>query len=94
MPSKIYRITVTGRVQGVGFRNTVYRIATRHGIAGHVRNLQDGTVEIIAGADHEDTIDRFLELIRTVRGPARVDEIEKSVTADFSFPDRSFRIAY
>jgi acylphosphatase len=93
-PSKTYCIIVSGKVQGVGFRNSVYRIATRHGVAGHVRNLHNGTVEIIACADEEIIIEGFLEMVRMVRAPARVDRIESKIVTDFSFPDRSFRIEY
>jgi hydrogenase maturation protein HypF len=41
------RITISGRVQGVGFRPFVYRLAHQHGITGWVRNV-DGAVEIHA----------------------------------------------
>jgi hydrogenase maturation protein HypF len=41
------RITISGRVQGVGFRPFVYRLAHRYQIAGWVRNV-DGLVEIHA----------------------------------------------
>jgi len=41
------RITISGRVQGVGFRPFVYRLAHRYQIAGWVRNI-DGLVEIHA----------------------------------------------
>ncbi len=38
---------MTGRVQGVGYRPFVYRLAHEHGLDGHVRNLR-GDVEVIA----------------------------------------------
>jgi len=48
MPERIARfITIGGRVQGVGFRPFVYRLAHQHGITGWVRNV-DGAVEIHA----------------------------------------------
>jgi len=37
-----------GRVQGVGFRFTAHRTAQRHQLTGFVRNLPDGTVEMLA----------------------------------------------
>jgi acylphosphatase len=47
-------VTLTGRVQGVGFRYTVLRIAARHSVAGTVRNLRSGGVEIdVEGAAAE-----------------------------------------
>lgn len=39
-------VTFAGRVQGVGFRYTVLRIAARHSVAGTVRNLRSGAIEI------------------------------------------------
>ena len=48
MPERIAQhITISGRVQGVGFRPFVYRLAQQHGITGWVRNV-DGAVEIHA----------------------------------------------
>ncbi len=37
-----------GQVQGVGFRYTTHRIAGRYDVTGFVRNLPDGTVEMLA----------------------------------------------
>ena len=41
------RVLVSGRVQGVFFRDTCRRVAIRHGVAGWVRNLPDGRVEAV-----------------------------------------------
>ena len=49
----IARWLVSGQVQGVGFRAFVARRATELGLAGQVRNLPDGRVEVVAeGSDH------------------------------------------
>jgi hydrogenase maturation protein HypF len=44
------RIVMTGRVQGVGYRPFVYRLAHEYAIAGHVRNLR-GDVEVVASGE-------------------------------------------
>ena len=44
-------IFYSGRVQGVGFRYTVKRVAAGFELAGTVRNLLDGRVELIAEGD-------------------------------------------
>jgi acylphosphatase len=51
------RYFISGEVQGVGYRFFAVRMAQRLGIAGFVRNLRDGRVEVYAIADaeqHED----------------------------------------
>jgi acylphosphatase len=67
--------TVSGRVQGVGFREFVRREAAARRITGWVRNADNGrTVELVAEAD-QATLDALLAAVR--RGPplARVDDV-------------------
>ncbi|MHC4264461.1 MAG: acylphosphatase [Planctomycetota bacterium] len=47
-------ITFIGRVQGVGFRYTSYNIARRYQLTGYVKNLADGTVEMMAHGPVDD----------------------------------------
>ena len=53
------RVLFHGRVQGVGFRYTTASIARRHPVVGFVRNLPDGSVELVAQAEPL-VLDQFL----------------------------------
>ncbi len=44
-------VTISGRVQGVGFRFTTQDVALVYGLAGWVRNLPDGQVEAVFEGD-------------------------------------------
>jgi len=59
--------TVRGRVQGVGFRYYVLRIAGRQGLTGWVANEADGSVRTVVEGP-PDELDEIEELLR--RGPA------------------------
>lgn len=59
-------LTLTGHVQGVGMRAYVQRHATDQGVSGFVRNLADGTVEVVI--EGEDFRVQFL-VDRCVMGP-------------------------
>ena len=56
-------IIFSGRVQGVGFRFTVHRLANRYKLTGQVRNVPGGTVEMIAQGPVE-IIDNCISDIR------------------------------
>ena len=60
---KTLQVYYTGRVQGVGFRYTSRRVAAGFDVAGYVRNLPDGRVELVASGDAEE-VDAFVEALR------------------------------
>jgi acylphosphatase len=69
------RAEVRGRVQGVGFRWFALRRAGEHGVRGYVRNLGDGSVEVVAEGERE-ALERFLDDLRAGPQGARVDDVD------------------
>lgn len=61
---KTLQVHYEGHVQGVGFRYTVKTLAREYEVAGSVKNLPDGRVELIASGE-ADEVDDFLDAIRT-----------------------------
>ena len=61
MSSEVFRLTVNfrGRVQGVGFRWNVRQESSGFDVAGYVKNLPDGSVEMLAEGE-KDEVNRFL----------------------------------
>ena len=51
-----------GRVQGVGFRFTVKQLARGYDVAGWVRNLDDGRVELQCSGEHGE-VEAFLSAV-------------------------------
>lgn len=79
------RITVTGGVQGVGYRAWAVGTATALGLDGWVRNRWDGSVEMVAQGDTE-TLQALIEACR--RGPsmARVDDVRTEAAPGLTAP--------
>ena len=90
-PSALAHIFYAGRVQGVGFRFTVQRMAKKNGLKGWVKNLSDGRVEVLVeGAKHDIEI-LCDDLDEHFKGYIRSKEIDFSAALN-AFDD--FRIAY
>jgi acylphosphatase len=74
VPVVRYRVLISGRVQGVFFRDTCRRLAEQSGVAGWVRNLPDGRVEaVFEGPDEE--VRRLVDWARGGPRLAVVDDV-------------------
>jgi acylphosphatase len=68
-------LLISGRVQGVWFRESCREQAAAAGVSGYVRNLADGRVEAVLEGP-EDAVDRVAAWCRTGPRHARVDRVE------------------
>ncbi|MCC5894585.1 MAG: acylphosphatase [Alkalibacterium sp.] len=71
-----FRATISGRVQGVGFRFTTKQAADELGVGGIVRNESDGTVYVEAVGDAQN-LSRFIEALK--KGPSPSSDVDKVV---------------
>jgi acylphosphatase len=77
-PRQAVRLRILGRVQGVGFRWFACEEARELGLSGRVKNLPDGSVEVVAvGAP--PALARLRERLRN--GPGRIQGIEEQELA-------------
>lgn len=75
--------TVSGRVQGVGFRNWTQKTGYKLNLSGWVRNLSDGRVEIMAKGEESDEL-KFWQACQ--KGPLFAKVIESQwVTVPIAF---------
>ncbi|MEP7226074.1 MAG: acylphosphatase [Gemmatimonadales bacterium] len=85
------RFQVFGMVQGVGFRWFVARHARSLGLTGFVRNLPNGSVEVMADGP-EEALPALERLLRTGPGSAQVDRVERSTEPGATPAGKSFDV--
>jgi acylphosphatase len=69
-------IIFSGRVQGVGFRFTARRIALAFQLTGYVKNLPEGSVEMLAQGNPEDIAGALRDISETFGGYIRDTNIQ------------------
>ena len=90
---EMLRIVVEGDVQGVGFRYFTERLARGLGIAGWVRNLPGGEVELVARVPPERKAE-FLHALRRGPSAARVTGLRVGAPPEsYTCPERGFSIS-
>jgi acylphosphatase len=75
MSGTIRQVTITGRVQGVGYRAWVEHQARAHGLEGWVRNRRDGSVEALF-AGPGDVVSEMVAQCRRGPSSARVEALQ------------------
>jgi acylphosphatase len=73
------RVIVSGRVQGVFFRDSVRRRAEAAGVSGWARNRPDGAVEAVFEGEPA-AVDQLVEFCR--HGPSRAEVASAEVTEE------------
>lgn len=85
------RATIRGRVQGVYYRDSCRSAAVALGVRGWVRNLPDGSVQVVAEGD-DDAVRRLLEWCR--EGPPRAVVTDVRIVEETPAAEREFRVRY
>ena len=80
---------MSGRVQGVFYRDSCRQMARRLGVRGSVRNRHDGSVEVVAEGDR-DAVDMLLAWCR--EGPPRANVTGLAITDEPPIGETSFRV--
>ena len=83
---------VTGRVQGVFFRQALKVTAKKNGVFGWVRNLKDGRVEAVLEGD-DLSVSKVVEWAHAGPANARVEDVEIR-NEDFAGEFSGFEVLY
>ncbi|MFW2487121.1 acylphosphatase [Clostridium chromiireducens] len=87
-----YSITVSGRVQGVGFRYFVQLTACRLNLTGWCKNLMDGNVQIEVQGVEKD-INSFISMIKVGNNFSRADNMNLT-NVPIIHDEKKFKIKY
>jgi len=68
-------VYITGKVQGVYFRQNMRNVARKHNVNGWVKNLKDGRVEAVFEGE-EDNVHQVIEWCHIGPTGARVDDVD------------------
>lgn len=89
--ARCVKVRVSGRVQGVWFRESTRRTAESLELSGWVRNLDNGDVEAVF-AGSPAAVDEALDFVRVGPSHARVDHVDILEEPGDLEPDHPFRI--
>lgn len=90
---EVYKFIVTGRVQGVFYRKFVSQKAMAKQLEGYIKNLSDGTVEVVVALFDED-LEMFKNILHEGSPLSHVEKIEMTVLEEDDLVYDGFEIRY
>ena len=92
---KWYRFISQGKVQHVYYRKSVAQAMMQAGYNGYVRNLDDGTVEIVVFiVDEESDLPKVLQILKEGSPMSKVEKVTHTTTDDVEIETDGFEIRY
>ena len=88
-----YRFIIFGKVQGVYYRKSVSQALMKKQFKGYIRNLSDGTVEVVAEIFDED-FDTFMKILKEGSLLSSVEDIKHEILDDAEFNTDGFEVRY
>lgn len=88
---KTYKFIVTGLVQGVCYRKSIYDNANNLNVTGEVKNLSNGDVLVYANLD-SNNFDRFISILKNGSAYSKVSGVTSAKVDKRIF--KSFSITY
>ena len=88
-----YRFIIFGRVQGVYYRKSVSQALMKKQFKGYIRNLSDGSVEVVAEIFDED-LDTFMNILQEGSLLSSVENIKHEILDDAVFNTDGFEVRY
>ncbi len=89
------QVLISGRVQGVCFRESTRQQGERLGVTGWVKNLSNGSVEALVQSDDADALEQMLDWMKCGPQYARVDSfVVEDVETDETFSHFTVRYDY
>jgi len=88
-----YRFIIFGNVQGVFYRKSVSQAMMKKQFKGYIKNLSDGTVEVVAEV-FDDDFDIFINILKEGSLLSSVDEVKYEIFDDAVFETDGFEVRY
>lgn len=86
-----YKFIIYGKVQGVFYRKSVSQALMKRQFKGYIRNLSDGTVEVVAEV-FDDEFDTFLNILKEGSLLSHVEDVKYEIIDDAVFNTDGFEI--